>query len=491
MRLVLITRKEPPVTTGISLAWLQGIFPELRAATDRNEQERPLTEKQALTLQRIGIEVEGLKRENASKIIELVHKRQECGLAALKQLHVLVSIKQRGADRVSFEDASRILDEATWRHYFDSLRCGPGHLNDLEFAAFTSAKEHGIPIDVALEVVLSRMRSCGAKGIREFKVRQSAERIYAAHLPSGAVHHERAPKAEHDPAYAECLANKLPEAQNAEFVAIRSSLICWHRSPASLLHYVFGVGQIAFVTRDYFATALSEDAWLWTNMTEPDFSSLDFLRTGQRDVWFLSNAVTGTSCRDDRLRGGRSFRCLETLAAWNHLVIETDIVSEGQWLAILAQLELRIKAIYHSGKRGYHALVDTGAQSREQAEEIIVKLEPELIRLGACPGSLTVHRLTRLPNCERQLFGDDGKALLDATGNPVRRLQALIYLNPNPSGQPICTLPPREPPEAVWLRWASTISKPQFKAAASCLEKQQTSPLTPSVATAIRRLENL
>jgi hypothetical protein len=40
------------------------------------------------------------------------------------------------------------------------------------------------------------------------------------------------------------------------------------------------------------------------------------------------------------------------------------------------------------------------------------------------------------------------------SGKRVERLQRLIYLNANPTSQPICELPEREPPWGDWLRWA-------------------------------------
>src|SRR5262249_9470500 len=161
--------------------------------------------------------------------------------------------------------------------------------------------------------------------------------------------------------------------------------------------------------------------------------------------WFLSNPVTGQSYHNSRLKGGRSFRSIEAITSWCHYVLETDECPPDIWLRILAQLPLRIKAIYDSGRRGYHAFAQIDSTYYQKAKRILEELEPELIRLGACPGSLTPHRLTRLPNCMRSWTNE--------TGERIKRLQRLIYLNPNPSGQPISMMPVYELPETAWLRW--------------------------------------
>jgi hypothetical protein len=45
----------------------------------------------------------------------------------------------------------------------------------------------------------------------------------------------------------------------------------------------------------------------------------------------------------------------------------------------------------------------------------------------------------------------------EQSGAKISKLQRLIYLNPVPSGQPICELSEREAPFSPWLRWAQAL----------------------------------
>jgi hypothetical protein len=344
---------------------------------------------------------------------------------------------------------------AAWLKYLDALPWAPGKLNELEFSAFQSAREHGNEPEWALTHVLEKMRLCGVKNIRKHKVRQSLQRIYLQEPGSpktASTCRTSTQKPVYDPALTEATAQKLPASITPDWFQARSPLSCFNRSVAGFLHVVFKHGETVFVTTDYYANSESEDAWLWAN---PDplcgerlgLDCLDFLRTGYENVWYLANPVSGQLHPDQRLSKGASFRCLETIVSFRHIVVETDLVPDELWLLILAQLPLRIKAIYHSGKRGYHALVQIDASTKEEAEKEIELLKPQLVQLGACDGTLTPHRITRLPNCMR-IWTDP------ESGKRVERLQRLIYLNPHPTGQPICELPEREPPYAPWLRWA-------------------------------------
>ncbi len=74
-------------------------------------------------------------------------------------------------------------------------------------------------------------------------------------------------------------------------------------------------------------------------------------------------------------------------------------------------------------------------------------MEPLLIELGACEGSLSAVRLSRLPCCER--LGTE-----DKHGNYLRytepRMQELIYLNGAPDLTPVADLPVIAPGWAEW-----------------------------------------
>jgi hypothetical protein len=91
-------------------------------------------------------------------------------------------------------------------------------------------------------------------------------------------------------------------------------------------------------------------------------------------------------------------------------------------------MPLPIVAIYDSGKNGDHVLVRLEAHSKPEWEWRCAQYDRDLIRLGACPGSLTARRLSRLPNCMRGQTG---------------QLQRLLYLCPDADGTPICQRTPR------------------------------------------------
>jgi len=175
----------------------------------------------------------------------------------------------------------------------------------------------------------------------------------------------------------------------------------------------------------------------------------------------LSNPIDGQPHQVERLiternRDGVSLRCTECVTDWRHVVLETDDAPETLWLGALCLLPLPIVAIYHSGKRGAHALVRFGASTAQEWHERLAPHLPHLIRLGACSGTLSSPvRHTRLPNCLRGQTG---------------RLQQLLYLTPSAAGTPIAERPVREPPEAVWQRYREALrqsrrSKPAASAA--------------------------
>src|SRR5262249_13057721 len=151
------------------------------------------------------------------------------------------------------------------------------------------------------------------------------------------------------------------------------------------------------------------------------------LCSGHLDVWYLSNPIDGRLHQAGRLGSdhnptGESFRCCECISDWRHGVLETDVAPPDLWLKALIRLELTILAIYHSGKRGLHALFRVGATSHDHWNELLEPYRRDLIRLGACPGTLTPLRLTRLPNCIRGQTG---------------QLQKLSYLAPDADNTPI------------------------------------------------------
>jgi hypothetical protein len=140
-------------------------------------------------------------------------------------------------------------------------------------------------------------------------------------------------------------------------------------------------------------------------------------------AWFLCNPVDGASHFNARLAKD-SRRSMESVTAWRHAVLECDHEPKETWLPIwlkiLVQLTLKIISITDSAGKSVHALVRVSCDSKAAWDEFKREQLLPLVKLGACDGSLSAVRLTRLPNCYR---GD--------------RLQELLYLAPDAGGTPI------------------------------------------------------
>jgi hypothetical protein len=124
-----------------------------------------------------------------------------------------------------------------------------------------------------------------------------------------------------------------------------------------------------------------------------------------------------------------SRRSLESVTSWRHLLLESDVAPRDQWLSYLCQIKARTLAIYTSGQSSIHALLlAEGITSKQQwdAEVRESGLMQIACRYGACRGSLTAVRLSRLPGCRREITG---------------KTQELLYLNPKPEQTPICSFP--------------------------------------------------
>ncbi len=212
---------------------------------------------------------------------------------------------------------------------------------------------------------------------------------------------------------------------DAAYLEARSEFSCHNRSPAGFLHKIFKPREHVYLTTD--DKSLEGD--IWTHEGYPqNLAELNHLSTGHVGVWYLSNPIDGELHQIPRLRTkqnpeGLSYRPLEAITSFRHLVLETDEEAFAElWLKALVLLPLSIVAIYHSGKRGPHALVNLNTTGLEDWKAKVEVLRPGLIRRGACAGSMTPHRLTRLPNCIR---GETGQ------------LQQLLYLTPSADGTSI------------------------------------------------------
>ena len=253
------------------------------------------------------------------------------------------------------------------------------------------------------------------------------------------------PEARFEPTILARIARKL-DGIDASWFAARSPIRPDTRTPASFLHCLYEVDE-KIVVFDRFK---SQGQALWTCNPSPfDAAELNGFQFGKRcGVWFLINPVDGLfhSYED----GKKSRRKWKSITSWRYLLLESDNAEPGEWLAVLAQMPLRIAAISTSGGRSSHALVRMDAVSKANWDAKCGRMESTLITLGADRKALKAVQLSRLPCCMRL-----GKEKKD--GSYVRfsepALQALLYINPKPAAIPICDLPVVHDTEAASRRW--------------------------------------
>jgi hypothetical protein len=208
-----------------------------------------------------------------------------------------------------------------------------------------------------------------------------------------------------------------------------------------------------------FENEFSQGEFIW-----PD--DKDRLPTvGLNGIWFLAQPVDGNYYPNPRSINKKtgepqmSRRSEESVMAWRYFVIESDKAKARPWLGAIVQLPLRIAAIYTSGSRSVHALVQIDARTKSEWDVEKDAMKRSLVTLGACPGSMSAVRLTRLPGCWRE-----GKTVEEKTPGkkryryirfPKPGLQKLLYINPSPPMRPIAELAPQRNVLEPWLRWAS------------------------------------
>lgn len=207
-------------------------------------------------------------------------------------------------------------------------------------------------------------------------------------------------------------------------------------SAGEFLRAVFREGEKVVI----FTNQQSQGQALWPLQEPP--------RGGDEGVWYLAQPVDGREHANPRVEPNAdgtpkmSRRSEEAVTSWRHLVLESDEADARDWLGALVQLPLRVVAIYTSGKRSIHALVQIDAPSKQEWDGIMRQIRPILVTLGADPKAMSAVRLTRLPGCLR---GD--------------RLQKLLYLNPNPEPVPIYLRPRKTVVLDYWLDLAARLTR--------------------------------
>ena len=193
-------------------------------------------------------------------------------------------------------------------------------------------------------------------------------------------------------------------------------------STTGALRALYGANEKTII----FTNERSQGQLVWSHATPQEYLD-NMLQHNQNGAWFLMNPVTGLYQKNERL-GKASRRSEENTTSFKYLLVESDNIEINLWLTILKQLPLRISSITLSGNSSAHALIQVGATNKEEWTRVARDIAAMVVPLGACPGSLTAVRLTRLPKVMRK---DNGKE------------QSLLFLNPKPSLLPLELLPNR------------------------------------------------
>jgi hypothetical protein len=197
----------------------------------------------------------------------------------------------------------------------------------------------------------------------------------------------------------------------------RSPVNVERQDSASVLRHLYarGSGEMVLI----FTDMKSQGQFLW-EADRSDCMQQRHLPTGIDGVWFLPQPVSGGFFPNPRSDGNLSRRSEEAVSAFRYAVLESDEADADDWMRCLVQMPLRIACICESGKRSIHALVRLDAASKADWDRLMGPIKPVVITLGADRGALSAVRLSRLPQAMRGA-----------------RCQRLLYLNPEPTGQPI------------------------------------------------------
>jgi hypothetical protein len=309
-----------------------------------------------------------------------------------------------------------------WMSYVNTLPWERGHLDDSTWNAFLRGGSLGIPPEDAVREAAQRIERAGDHPLMG-KIQRQVRRAYSyAGAHAGEVWVPPPPKPQYEPSQLTRIAKRIDFEVTPEWLASISPVTVWNRTPARFLHLLYRAGDRIVV----FNVFESQGVCIWTHPgLTGNFAALNWLQQGQEfGVWYLANPVDGKYHWNEREQS-RSRRSQESIISWRYLVLESDNAPADLWLRAVVQLPLPVAAIYLSGGKSVHVLIRIDAASKEDWDRQCDDIKPLLVKLGACPGSLTAVRLSRLPNCMREEKG---------------ALQRLLYLNPNPDLTPICKM---------------------------------------------------
>jgi hypothetical protein len=233
------------------------------------------------------------------------------------------------------------------------------------------------------------------------------------------------------------MVQSIAAAITPDFLWWRSPIVPDAMSATSFLKVLYKDGDKIFVTDTFNRKKPSELVTIAPVMYCPTLEHI--AANNQSGVWFLPNPVSGQWVESG---DGRSMRCEAALTAWRFCVIESDTVTEADWLKILCSLPLPVAAIYRSGGKSIHGLLKVNAESADDWKTKVAPLKAALTPLGVDPAAMRVSQLSRLPQCLRT---DKGQ------------WQKLLYLDPEPDGVPIMEKPLRETREAIQARMSEAL----------------------------------
>jgi hypothetical protein len=312
-------------------------------------------------------------------------------------------------------------DAQRWLSFVDSLPWERGCLDQSSYHSFLRAASLGVKPQEALHSVAVRIKEAGDNP-KPSKLSRQLRRAYGfatgKERPAGYCQIPKAERPKFLPDYARKFAERVPDHIDQAWLRKRSPVkVPWILTPAEFLFTVYEAGDKVLIFSDY--ESQGQELWQKYSLRLLDRDELASFARGRPDgAWFLANPVDGKEHLNEDQRMSR--RSKESVKSFRFAVLESDCQPLEQWLRILVQLPLPIVSITSSGGKSLHALVMVDANSKTNWDETVGAIKPKLIYLGADPRALTAVRLTRLPNCYRG-----------------ERLQELIYLNPNPSREPI------------------------------------------------------
>jgi hypothetical protein len=274
------------------------------------------------------------------------------------------------------------------------------------------------------------------------EIRTAVDKAYASRIQTASFSGNRLVQSRHTQRAAPVPITSL-EFDPAKLQSIASQLIyppknwrhwLWERSPKcpetiqgfSFLAHLYSPDETVMV----FDKMDSKEPLVRVTVSVPvDCRVFDLIRNGGRygfGIWFLCNPVDGKWHPNPRQNDKPSCRSEESITSFRYVVLESDKALASQWLALIAQLQLRIAAIYTSGGRSVHCLVRIDATSKKEWDSIVCPLKRPLKILGADTACLSAVRLTRLPQCWR---------------TEKQGFQQLLYLCPNPPLARLIDLP--------------------------------------------------